>query len=145
LLSKQGFTRILIAIDGSDASMRAADHAARIAKRDAAQLVALLVVPPPSFKVPGELIDYYDDARKSAKVWMQQIETIAAKHGMSVKTDILMGALTVLDGILEYAQRMSADLIVTGSRGSTSSNRKLLGSVSSGLVEYANCAVLVVR
>jgi nucleotide-binding universal stress UspA family protein len=125
--------------------MRAADEAARIAKQDGARLEAILVVTPPSFKVPGELVDYYDDARKNANIWMQQIETIAAKHDQVVKTEILMGAQTVLDGILGYAERISADLIVTGSRGTGSSRRRLVGSVSSGLVEYAECAVLVVR
>jgi nucleotide-binding universal stress UspA family protein len=125
--------------------MRAADYAARIAKDQGSQLVALLVVPPPPFKVPGELADYYSEARKNADVWMNQIEAIATQHGVGVKTEILVGALTVIDGILGYAQTMPADLIVTGRRGSASSRRRLVGSVSSGLVEYAECAVLVVR
>jgi nucleotide-binding universal stress UspA family protein len=136
---------ILVAVDGSDASLRAADLAARLAKDGGAELIALLVIPVPPFKVPGELADYYDDARKSAKVWMSEVEVIAMRHDKSLKTEIIVGASTPLDGILGYAEDISADLIVSGRRGSASSRRRIIGSVSSGLVEFADCPVLVVK
>jgi nucleotide-binding universal stress UspA family protein len=139
------FKRVLVAIDGSDVSMRAADHAARIARHDHAELVALLVVLAPAFKVPGEVADYYNEAREEAKRWLGEVEMIASKHDMSVKSEIIVGAFTALDGILGYAEKISADLIVTGRRGKASSTRRLIGSVSSGLVEFADCAVLVVK
>jgi nucleotide-binding universal stress UspA family protein len=142
---KEGFKRVLVAIDGSEVSMRAAEHAARIAKHEGADLFALLVVLAPAFRVPGEPADYYDEARKEARMWMQDAEAIAEKHGKGLKSEIIVGALTPLDGILGYAETISADLIVTGRRGKASSARRLIGSVSSGLVEYANCAVLVVK
>jgi nucleotide-binding universal stress UspA family protein len=145
LPQKEPFKRVLVAIDGSEVSMRATEHAARIAKHDGAELFALLVVLAPAFKVPGEVADYYTEAREEAKKWLEDVEMIAAKHDMSLKSEIIVGALTALDGILGYAEEISADLIVTGRRGKASSTRRLIGSVSSGLVEFANCTVLVVK
>jgi nucleotide-binding universal stress UspA family protein len=142
---EKSFKQVLVGIDGSDVSMRAAQHAVRIAKHDGAKIVALAVILAPAFNIPGQPADYYEEGRKEADRWMRDVETIAETHGIGVKTEILVGAQTALDAILGYAETISADLIVTGRRGSASSPRRLVGSVSSGLVEYANCAVLVVK
>jgi nucleotide-binding universal stress UspA family protein len=143
--SKRGFNRILVAVDGSEVSLRAVEHAARIAKQDGAQLVALHVVPAPPFELTGELADHYERARNNVKKWMREVQAAAARHGTGIKTEVVVGAYSVVDSILGYAETISADLIVSGTRGTTPSRRILVGSVASGLVEYAGCAVLVIR
>jgi nucleotide-binding universal stress UspA family protein len=142
---KKGFTRVMVAVDGSQVSLRAAEHAAHIARQDGAELLALHVVPAPQFEVQGELADNYAGARRNAKKWMEEVEDIAMRNGVVVKTEIVVGAYSVVDAILGYAETMKADLIVTGTRGTTPSRRILVGSVASGLVEYSGCAVLVIR
>ena len=144
-IPKEIFKRVLVAIDGSDVSMRAADHAARIARHDGAKLFELSVIPAPSFKIPEEEAVYFEDARKVADKWMREVESIASSHDMTLATEIIVGASNTLDALLGYAQNISVDLIVTGRRGKASSPRRLLGSVSSGVVEYADCAVLVIK
>ena len=145
MATKAGFKRILVAVDGSEVSLKAADHASRIAKYEGASLSALYVIPTPGFEISGDMADFYERARKPAKKWMRDVENIAATHGMSIRTDILVGALSVIDAILGYAENQSIDLIVTGHRGRTQSSKLLLGSVAAGLVEYAQCPVLMVR
>jgi nucleotide-binding universal stress UspA family protein len=144
-MSERGFSRIIVAVDGSEVSLRAADHAARIARQDGAELLALHIVPIPQFELQGELADSYANARKNAKKWMREVEDMAARSGIGVKTEIVVGAYSVVDAILGYAETMKADLIVTGTRGTTPSKRILVGSVASALVEYSECAVLVIR
>ncbi len=141
----QRFTRILVAVDGSEVSIRAAEHAARIAKEEGAELVALHVVPVPPFEVSGELADHYDNARRNAKKWMKDVEAIATRLGIGVKTEVVVGAYSVVDALIGYAETAGVDLIVSGTRGKTPSRRMLVGSVASGLVEYSSCAVLIVR
>jgi len=142
---KKGFIRVVVAVDGSEVSLRAAEHAAHIAKQDGAELFALHVVPAPQFEVQGGLADNYANARRNAKKWMKEVEDAAARNGIGVKAEIVVGAYSVVDTILGYAETMKADLIVTGTRGTTPSRRILVGSVASGLVEYSGCAVLVIR
>lgn len=141
----QGFKRILVAVDGSEVSSRAAEHAVRIAKQDGAQLVALHVVESPPFDVPGGLMQYYDSARKETKKWSKDIETMAASNGVTLKFETVVGAYSVVDTIIGYAETSSVDLIVSGTRGRTPSARIRVGSVASGLVDYSGCAVLVIR
>lgn len=134
-----------MAVDGSEVSLRAAEHAAHIAKQDGAELLALHVVPAPQFEMQGGLADNYANARRDAKKWMKVVEDIAARNGVGLKAEIVVGAYSVVDAILGYAETVKADLIVTGTRGTTPSRRILVGSVASGLVEYSGCAVLVIR
>jgi len=142
---RQGFKRVLIAVDGSEVSLRAVEHASRIAKQDGAQLVALHVVAAPPFETVGELGEYYNIARKEAKKWMKEAEGMAEAQGLTLRSEVIVGAYSVVDAIIGYAESNSVDLIVSGTKGRTPSARTLLGSVASGLVEYAGCAVLVIR
>ena len=142
---KGGFKRILVAVDGSEVSLKAVEQAARLAKHEGASLMALHIIPTPQYEITGEIADYYEQAKKPVKKWMRDVENAAALHGMSIKTEVLVGAYSILDAILGYAENQSADLLVTGHRGRTQSNRLLMGSVASGLVEYAQCPVLIVR
>jgi nucleotide-binding universal stress UspA family protein len=144
-MNKKGFTRVMVAVDGSEVSLRAAGHAARIARQDGAELLALHVVPVPPFEVVGELADSYARARTNAKKWMKDVEDVATRNGIGVKAEVVVGAYSVVDAILGYAETVKADLIVTGTRGTTPSKRILMGSVASGLVAYSGCAVLVIR
>lgn len=139
------FRRILVAVDGSQVSLRAVDAASTIAKGANAELVALHVVPKPPFEFTGDAATYYDEARRTAKKWLPDVERTAKMHNIVIKSEILVDASSVVDAILSYAEANNIDLIVTGTRGRTPSRRILVGSVASGLVEYANCAVLVVR
>ena len=142
---KSLYKRILVAVDGSEVSLRATDRAAQIAKDQGASLTALYVVVSPQFTISGEVADYYEQARKSAKNWMRDVESIAMSHDMTLKTEILVGAYSAVDAIIGYAENQSIDLIVTGTRGTSHSARLLVGSVATGLVQYAGCSVLVIR
>ena len=142
---ESAFRKILVAVDGSPVSMRAVEHALRLARADAAELVAVHIVPSPPVEVAGELADYYERARSASRRWMKDVEDLAQRTGVTLRSDVVVGAYSVVDAVLGYAETISADLIVTGTRGRTPSRRILVGSVASGLVEYASCAVLVVR
>jgi nucleotide-binding universal stress UspA family protein len=145
LPARDSFRHILVAVDGSDVSFLALAHASRIAKADGAELYAVHVVPSPSFEYTGELADYYDQARHSSIRWMKEVENAAAKLGIGIRTETIVGASSVVDTIIGYADSISCDLIVAGTRGRTPSTRMLIGSVASGLVAAAKCPVLVVR
>jgi nucleotide-binding universal stress UspA family protein len=140
-----GFRRILVAVDGSRVSLRAVDYAARLAKEEKAELMALHVVPSPPFEIAESPAAYYDEARRNVKKWLKDVERVAATHGKTIESEILVDASSVPDAILGYAETHQVDLIVTGHRGRTPSTKMLIGSVASAVVEYASCPVLVVR
>jgi nucleotide-binding universal stress UspA family protein len=51
-----------------------------------------------------------------------------------------------VDGtIAEYAESHDIDLIILGTRGRSRFKKLLLGSVASGVVNYAPCPVMIVK
>lgn len=145
MTAAKGFHRILVAVDGSPVALRAVEQAVRLAKEGGGELAAVHVVPTPPFDVPGGLADFFEQARANSRRWLKDVETLAQQAGIPLRTEVIVGASSVADAVLGYAETMSADLIVTGTRGRTPSRRILVGSVASAIVEYARCAVLVVR
>ena len=134
-----------MAVDGSEVSLKAVNYAALLAKHEGAELIALHVVPKPPFEFSGDIAIYYDEARRRAKRWLRDVESTAARHGIGVRIEFLVDALSIPEAILGYAESNQVELVVTGTRGMTPSRRMLIGSVAIGLVQYASCPVLVVR
>ncbi len=155
--SDRVFKRILIAVDGSESSFRAARVAARVAKRNGAELLVVSVIQTPAhpfmptqaLTAPGWNIDglegYYKFATRDAQEWIDKVASIATPLGVKVRENVLKGATSVVQALTDYASSQAVDLIVVGRKGSGGFRRLLLGSVSSGVVNHAASSVLVVR
>ena len=155
--SDRVFKRILVAVDGSESSFRAARVAARLAKRNEADLLVVSVIQTPahpfmptqSMISPGMNVDglqeYYKYASKDAQAWIDKVVPIATALGVNVRQSVLKGATSVVRSLTDYASSQAVDLIVVGRKGSGGFKRLLLGSVSSGVVNHAASSVLVVR
>jgi len=157
--SDRVFKRILVAVDGSESSFRAARVAARLAKRNEADLLVVSVIQRPArpfmptqsmtmislgIDVDG-LQGYYKYASKEAQEWIDKVGSIATALGVKVRKSVLKGATSVVRSLTDYASSQAVDLIVVGRKGSGGFKRLLLGSVSSGVVNHAASSVLVVR
>jgi len=138
---------ILVGFDGSEASRRAVEKAAMIARRLDARLLVVTVVPGPSVLL-GELLlpEVFptEDIIKAAREGLDKLaEEIKEKYNINVDTLVVEG--DAAEGLLETAKSNSCSLIVVGRRGRGLAE-KLLGSVSSKLVNIARGVdVLVVE
>lgn len=140
------FKKILLAIDGSEHSMKAADSAIKLAKIDDAQVEILYVC---------HALNHYmrDSAELIAsleKKLMEEAEEIMAKAdekfkdtGIPYTTKIITG--DAADVICDEAEQSGIGVIVMGSRGLGGISRFVLGSVSSKVLTHAHCSVLIVR
>jgi nucleotide-binding universal stress UspA family protein len=150
-----GFAKILVCIDGSESSFKAADLAIEVAKKHAAQLLGINVIVSQlgysystglfGLSTPSAINELLDKARQQARPWFEQVETKASSEGVSVKTEMLASPTSVVPAIVDYAVKNQVDLIVTGTKGRSGFTKLLLGSVASGVVTYANCPVMVVK
>jgi nucleotide-binding universal stress UspA family protein len=122
------FSKILVAIDGSDASMDAADYATAISQRYNAELYALHVI----------------HADVDLPHVTSEFNLKANEKDMQIKTEII-SSKDISGGIVDFAEENNIDLIVIGTRGRSGFKRLLLGSVASRVVTYAHCPVLVVK
>lgn len=147
---KQKFSKILVALDGSDASMDAASYAISMAKKDDAQLIGLTVshLPLSSYGLavpPDNLKQAKEKEMVESKKWFDRFVQSAEEHHVRLRTELIDSQLSVEASIVEYAESENIDLIVLGTRGRSGFKKLLLGSVASGVVNYATCPVLVVK
>ncbi|MEM0271534.1 MAG: universal stress protein [Thermoprotei archaeon] len=150
---ESGFYRkILVAVDGSENSRKAARTAIWLAKATGAKLIALAVVQLPILLdqgIPGGgsygIGEYLSQTKKYLEKVVGEIAEEAARVGVNAEHVVLDGAASVVQAIADYAAENNVDLIVVGTRGLGGFKKLVLGSVSSGLVSHAPCAVLVVR
>jgi nucleotide-binding universal stress UspA family protein len=72
-----------------------------------------------------------------------EVERVKAAGGTVAQAHLGVGAPD--REIVELAEKLSAGLVVMGSRGRGGIRRALMGSVAESVVRYAHCPVLVVR
>ncbi len=132
---------ILVPVDGSEWSFRAAKYAVKIAKMSNAQIVcvhAVVSLPPSAYANvhAGVLIPrYIEEAKNEAQKWFDKIDTIAKKAGVvTLSTEIILDVFSVADALITYAEGNNVDLIVIGTKGRTGLKKFVLGSVASGVV-----------
>jgi len=158
----RNFSKILVAIDGSEISMKAAVCAIDMAKKDNSQMIALTVldistprrVSSSFITAPTYGLKELEEKRKESQQWLDKFEKLAAKensttnnnNNIQYKSEIIEDSTSrVGSAIVDYAERENVDLIVIGTRGRTGLKKMLLGSVASDVVTYAHCLVLVVK
>jgi nucleotide-binding universal stress UspA family protein len=141
------FERIIVPLDGSEEAKKAAEKALAIAEGLDVPVVALHVIHIPGlpslYAYPDEIPeqDLQDIIRKEAQTYLNEIEHLGKKVGVTVSTKIVEGHPA--NEIIKEAQR--DDLIVIGSKGRTALDRILLGSVAENVARHASSAVMIVR
>lgn len=148
---KGRFSKILVAVDGSEASMDAANYAIEMARKYNAELIALTVsqislsaslgFPHP----PNEIRQAKEKNELEAKQWFNKIKMSAEQNSVELKTELIEREMSIEAEIVEYAERQRTDLIIIGTKGRSGFKKLLLGSVASGVVNYATCPVMVVK
>ncbi|GAA4343674.1 universal stress protein [Pigmentiphaga soli] len=143
------YQRILVALDGSDTSLRALDAAVGMAAALGAALEPLYVVAMPVlyYEVPMYDPTSIRDAllEEGAQVTAKAAELMKAKNVAGtprvVETE---GVDDVAQTIVRTAAADGADLLVLGTHGRRGFQRLMLGSVAERTVRLAACPVLLV-
>ncbi|HET7389939.1 MAG TPA: universal stress protein [Nitrososphaeraceae archaeon] len=160
--STKKFSKILVAIDGSEPSMDAADYAILMARIYNSPMTALYVLPEKiryeyqdkiDSDVPSDASTNTDSLRRIVELPRQEIEENSFRkikekckeNNVKVNTEVVSNAKSIVAQVVDYAESNNVDLIVVGTRGRTGFKKLLLGSVASGVVTYAHCPVMVVK
>ncbi len=139
------YDNILLAVDGSDHSMRAAQHAGDLARAVNPTTVRIVVAFEP---IP----DYFGEPNRERAIEarLQQANSILerAKSALGeiraeIHTELIEG--TAAEAIISVARTRSSSVIIMGSRGLGGMAELVLGSTSHKVVSHAPCPVLIVR
>jgi nucleotide-binding universal stress UspA family protein len=138
--------KILIPIDGSDYSMRAAEYGVSIAKMLDAQITVVYVIDQVLIEQILKISDRESverDLKKDGQQYINYVLSLAKKE--SVKASSLLTKGRPFEQIVHLAKELSMDLIVMGTYGLQGAERLLIGSVAEKVIEYSHCPVLVVK
>lgn len=156
--SAPSINKILIPIDKTPLSLKAANYGIHLAEVEKAKEVVVMHVVE-DVKQGGaiglrakygdvKLVEGFKKAKtSSAQEMLRPIEEEAKKKGVNIKSEIIYAEdKSVVKAITDYADKNHIDVIVVGG-GDVSSKKYLVigGSVANGIVKKSKCPVMVMR
>ena len=146
-------SKILVPIDGSKVSKKAAKYAIELAKQAGASLTLLSVIDNrfivgqavSTIASPTHLKESVEDyLKQSMQAFTDEIVKLCARNRVQCKSAIRTGH--PVEEIVNEATRSKADLIVMGSHGKSALKAAVLGSVTYGVMHKdTKIPVLIVR
>ena len=135
------FGTIVLAVDGSEPSDRAVEYAGRLAKESGSRIVAVHVKEIMAGRAAGPVHVNEDEILDKVREQIKHLNDDGIKAELQVTSSMTGGPAHI---IADAAEKESADVIVTGTRGHTALAGVFLGSVAQRLLHLASCPVLVV-
>lgn len=139
-------TTIVCAIDFSEHSARALDHALGLAKRLGGKVVAVHAWQLPVYAVPDGVAVFGPDVVAEITDGLQkQLSKALEAHrveGVALEGRLVAGA--PVEAVLEVAGELGADYVVVGTHGRTGVARLVIGSVAERMVRLSPIPVIVV-
>lgn len=146
-----GTSRVLACVDFSEASLRALECAARVARGEGAELNVIHF-----FDAPWHVLHYRSPTPEAAPEFQEQYiaglkaALRGATERLSDSADLrvsyeLVDAANYRGAIPEFAEKVEAGLICLGTTGRSNLRDLLLGSTAERVIRSAHCSVLAVR
>ena len=152
------YRKILVALDGSDPSNNALEHAATIAKKFDAELILVAVVQRmmiPIFPDEGfgavplsaakDMAQYQDKMMVLYQNVLKEAEEKVKEEYPGVKTESILKEGRPSATLVEQAEKDDVDIIVMGSRGIGGYTGWILGSTSRRVVDSCTKPILIVK
>jgi len=141
------FKKILIAVDNSTCSEKAAKAGYEMAEKFSAEVALVNIIEPVPANVNSDLtlapvfMDTYDNSEENSHILLKEIEN---KFGNGIKTSYLSIVDTAAHGIIQQSDEWGSDLIVIGTYGRTGLYHFLMGSVAEHVARKSACPVLII-
>lgn len=153
--------KLLVPVDGSNASINAVKKALELAKKYNSSMKIISVVAEKNSEyrrhenawrgVDGSIIQESEELEKQLEVKIKEnaerlLNAIVSKldfSGIKVETQVLLG--DPYTKIIETAKNDKSDMIVMSNRGFSKIKRFFVGSVTQRVISEAPCPVLVVN
>jgi nucleotide-binding universal stress UspA family protein len=150
------YTKILVALDGSDSSKRALHRAVVLAEKFGSKLTLLTVfhrrVLLPLVEEGGEMAvddeiheSYWGSVRELHVRILEEAERLIRKSYPKVRFEAVLAEGRPSAEICREAQKREVDLVVVGNSGMGGIKGRLLGSTSRSVVDSCSATVMVVK
>ncbi|HUT37113.1 MAG TPA: universal stress protein [Planctomycetota bacterium] len=150
-MAQQPFRHILVLVDGTESSLKAAECAVQLARAYKAQFTAVGVVDTATLKhlltsgimVAAEMQEYERELEASGRKHLSYVADLARENGVKAQTVLLKGA--VHSAVLAEQKSCGADLVVIGAFRWTLCHRDVSARERQLILDEVPCPVLVVR
>ena len=144
------FNNILVVINGSEASIQAAQYGVLMARLYRCDMKAIYVVDTATLKeltiskffVSEESSEYEKSLTEDGKRYLNYVENLAKAKGIKIETELRKGS--VWSEVIAYADDSKTDLILLGEHKHIQS-KDVISSIYREIISHANCSVLVVK
>ena len=133
---------IVVPIDFSDQSFQAVSVALQFVDNPE-QVHVIHVLPILSPAEPGMIWDTVDDQGRIRHAKEAIVHQLSGSENEKVNVNVVIG--NPGNEIIDFSEKMSAEMIVLPSHGRTGLSRLLIGSVAERVVRLSHCPVLVLR
>lgn len=141
--NKKLFSRVLVAIDGSESAKKAFAKSIFLSVKCNSKLDVVHVVQCELGGDSATTFEIIDELKRKARKILEECKNDATKNRLQIKTIIKIGDPAKI--ITEIANSKNYDLIIMGNRGMSAFKELLLGSVSLKVMHHARCPVMIVR
>jgi nucleotide-binding universal stress UspA family protein len=135
---------VLVALDGSDITERVIQTLDNLVLSPDTKVVLCHVIPTPEEDIEQPADRPQSDSSRTSYLQLEkQLQTYQSRLSFKSELEVVSGDPAA--EIICLANIYKAELILIGSRGLTGIKKIVQGSVSSQVMEEANCSVLVVK
>jgi nucleotide-binding universal stress UspA family protein len=142
---EKSFKRIIVPVDGSKLSKKAAKVGCFLAERTKKKLILLHVNEIPATVLPPGQETYMPNLdeiiEKDGRKILKSIKGECDNKSITIKTEMTKGI--PYREIIHFAN--DNDLIIMGSKGHSTFERVLIGSVSEKVLHHSECSVMIIR
>jgi nucleotide-binding universal stress UspA family protein len=148
---KQLFASIIVAINGSEASLGAFQYALAMKKQFGSKVTACYIIDTATIRqlalsrifVPDESQEYEDSLEVSGKRYLSFCVELAAKKQMTIET--ILGKGSVPGEIVKTASDLAADCIVLGGWPEEHQYKDVLAEANREILKHARCPVVFIK
>lgn len=146
-LKNQQMKTILVPTDFSETSHNAIEYAVEIAKLTKAKIILFNVfhIPYVTTEVPVMVITPINEIENECLKKLKKMQkSIYLKYGDNLNVEYECKCGFVLEEINQYTKENKIDLIVIGMQGAGYLSEKIIGSITTSLMNNAKCPVLAI-
>ncbi len=142
---------VVVAVSGSEASIKAAKYAIAMARCYRTKVIAVYVVDTATLRelllskifVEDESADYEKSLEQNGHRYLNYVEELAAKKGVEIEKVLRRGSIPA--EVVEVAEDSRADLILLGGFEESTILRDTSSRQRREIIRLARCSVLVVK
>lgn len=142
---------VLVAINGSDASICAFKYALALKKAVGTRIIACYVIDTATIRqlalsrifVPEEGIEYERNLENSGQRYLNFCTELARQKQLSIETAIRRGSVS--GEIVKYSIEIEADAIIVGGNPADALYRDAIADANHEILKHARCPVLFIK